>query len=198
MIMNTSSVGVCRCLVHVPVAHFNPVVECCVVYGSGKVVVMGMVSPAVEEQVQLATGWVRLHRSYIKTTLNVEAFKIELPLPADRDLIIHVSPGSAGAWKNQTLGGAISIALVSMMTGLLPKADMAVAGELCGCTGVLGNIVISAGSSLWSSISGLQGIQRVVLGRRSAEEIRTEAIEHGVTAIGVDDIASALSGVFND
>ena len=195
MVMDTLSLGFCRCLSSTPVAHASPFVECCVVYGSGKVVILGMVSSAVEEQVHLAIAWACLRLSYIKKTLNVDAYKVALPLPPDRDLVVNISPGQAGVWKNQTLGGAIAIAVVSMMTGLHPQEGTAVAGELCGCPGGLGNVIISTESSLWHNISSVQGIDRVVLGSQTAETVRDEARKEGVLVMGVGDIASALASI---
>ena len=66
MVMNTSDLGSCRCLAGSPEQSFSPWVECCVVFGSARTLITGMVPPSVKEQVDIATAWARLHSTYIK------------------------------------------------------------------------------------------------------------------------------------
>ena len=196
MVMNTSDLGSCRCLAGSPEQSFSPWVECCVVFGSARTLVTGMVPPSVKEQVDIATAWARLHSTYIKQTVGVAPFKVPLPLEANQCLHVHVSPGSANTWKNQTLGGAICIAITSLMTGKLPKRGVALAGEVCGSPGGLGNVLISGGESFWDNVRRIQNVDCVVLGSRTGTNVTDQECQLGISVFSVDNIRSALAHVF--
>jgi len=195
MVANTSNIGLGRFLLaSVPTLELSPWVEYYVIPGSGQTFITGMASKFVEEQAQIATLWARLITTKIKTTLMVDFFKVALPLDSGLDLHIHLSPGSASSWKGLMLGGAIGVAVASLITGKHPRAEVAVVGELCGSPGGLGNLSFMDDSSMWLNVKTVQGISHLVVGSDTACE---SAHAHGVSLERAASLGDALSFVFD-
>ena len=197
--MSTSSIGIGRGVCEAAFASQTPYVECCLIHGTGQTIITGSMTPAVQEEVTLATAWARLYVDSIKTALALGGLRVTLPLPPNRDLFINLSPGSSAWWKDRLLGGAICVGLVSLMTGLHPKPDVAIVGTLHGSSNVLGEVIINSNQSqpLWRSLSGIQGIRQVIVGKGAVlERTYHEAGLNGVDITRADSLTSALSHVF--
>lgn len=195
VVMEQTGLGVAQCVSSTPSqTALSTWVECCLIDGgSGQIRISGMCQKALEESASLAWQWVRLMTDTITQALGFTIIQKLDVLPFNRDLLIHVSPGSAASWKSSSVGAAIAIAMVSLMIGVFPKQGVGVEGELANQDGAMGEIgLLGDLKGFFDNMNEVQQVTCLVVGRGTAERLEMVAERHAVQVMGVKFLAESL------
>src|SRR6266487_3389353 len=95
-------------------------IEAAMMPGKGKMIVTGNLRDVMKESISAAASYVRMR---------AVAFGIEPPLFGERDIHVHV-PEGATPKDGPSAGVAMATAIVSVMTGIPVRRDLAMTGEI--------------------------------------------------------------------
>ncbi|CAD8175053.1 unnamed protein product [Paramecium pentaurelia] len=117
--------GVCKGLAWTPAGGKVLMIESVKMEGKGKFEITGMLGDVMKESVRTAIGWIKAYWPQIKilsksnTHVNFDALDIHIHFPA-----------GATPKDGPSAGVAITTAIVSLLTGLKVKNDIAMTGEI--------------------------------------------------------------------
>lgn len=183
----------------------TPTVEIALVPGgSGKTVLTGCATAVAMDELAAAVIWCRHNEQTIWAAVADRAQRqgraepvLALPVPADMDLHVHLSPGGPWPWKAlRQVGSAMRVALASLVTGVPSAPDTVVLGRTVLVEGQLETLVMldaAAMSRLWVNARDVQNIRRVFVSQLSVEFIEQSGTDSvGIDVHGVDTITQGL------
>ena len=149
--------------------------------GGGRLILTGQLGDVLRESVQTAVSYVRTFSAH---------FDLDPELMDERDLHLHL-PSAATPKDGPSAGVAIAVALVSLLTGVPVRHDVAMTGEMT----LLGQVLAVGGirEKLLAAIRA--GVPDVILPARNAEDcLRLDAeIRSRVRIHLIQDVREALN-----
>jgi ATP-dependent Lon protease len=127
--------------------------------GSGKLVITGQLGDVKKETAQAALSFVRANAKKVAPDADVKWF-------AENDIHIHV-PSGAVPKDGPSAGVAITVALVSLITGRPVRNDVAMTGEVT----LTGQVLPIGGVKEKSLAAQRAGIKTVILPSRNEGEV---------------------------
>ena len=148
-------------------------IEAAMMQGKGRMTVIGNLRDVMKESISAAASYVRMR---------AVAFGIKPPLFDERDIHVHV-PASAGV--------AMATAIVSVMTGIPVRRDLAMTGEIT----LRGRVLPIAGlkEKLLAALRG--GIKTVLIPEENAKDLLeiSESIKKGLEIVPVSRMDEVLA-----
>ena len=149
--------------------------------GKGKMTVTGNLRDVMKESISAAASYVRMH---------AVAFGIKPPLFDNRDIHVHV-PEGATPKDGPAAGVAMATAIVSVMTGIPVRRDLAMTGEIT----LRGRVWPIAGlkEKLLAALRG--GIKTVLIPEDNAKDLVeiSESIKSGLEIVPVSRMDEVLA-----
>ena len=145
-------------------------IEATAMPGSGKLVITGQLGDVMRESAQAALSYVRANAKKVAPDADVKWF-------AQHDIHIHV-PAGAVPKDGPSAGVAITVALVSLITGRPVRNDVAMTGEVT----LTGQVLPIGGVKEKSLAAQRAGIKTVILPSRNEGEV-DEIPEYERTAV---------------
>ncbi|TMJ39424.1 MAG: endopeptidase La [Alphaproteobacteria bacterium] len=156
-------------------------IEAAMMPGKGKMIVTGNLRDVMKESISAAASYVRMR---------AVAFGIKPPLFDQRDIHVHV-PEGATPKDGASAGVAIATAIVSMMTGIPVRRDLAMTGEIT----LRGRVWPIAGlkEKLLAALRG--GIKTVLIPEENAKDLVeiSESIKKGLDIVPVSRMDEVLA-----
>jgi ATP-dependent Lon protease len=156
-------------------------IEAAMMPGKGKMIVTGNLRDVMKESISAAASYVRMR------TL---AFGIKPPLFDNRDIHVHV-PEGATPKDGPSAGVAMATAIVSVMTGIPARRDVAMTGEIT----LRGRVWPIAGlkEKLLAALRG--GIKTVLIPEENAKDLVeiSETIKKGLEIVPVSRMDEVLA-----
>jgi ATP-dependent Lon protease len=156
-------------------------IEAAIMPGKGKMIVTGNLRDVMKESISAAASYVRMR------TL---AFGIKPPLFDNRDIHVHV-PEGATPKDGPSAGVAMATAIVSVMTGIPVRRDVAMTGEIT----LRGRVWPIAGlkEKLLAALRG--GIKTVLIPEENAKDLVeiSESIKKGLEIVPVSRMDEVLA-----
>src|SRR5881397_1429966 len=156
-------------------------IEAAMMPGKGKMTVTGNLRDVMKESISAAASYVRMR------TL---AFGIKPPLFDNRDIHVHV-PEGATPKDGPSAGVAMATAIVSMMTGIPVRRDIAMTGEIT----LRGRVWPIAGlkEKLLAALRG--GIKTVLIPEENAKDLVeiSESVKSGLEILPVSRMDEVLA-----
>src|SRR5947209_7061871 len=156
-------------------------IEAAMMPGKGKMIVTGNLRDVMKESISAAASYVRMR---------AVAFGIKPPLFDNRDIHVHV-PEGATPKDGPSAGVAMATAIVSMMTGIPVRRDLAMTGEIT----LRGRVWPIAGlkEKLLAALRG--GIKTVLIPEENAKDLLeiNESIKKGLEIIPVSRMDEVLT-----
>jgi ATP-dependent Lon protease len=140
-------------------------IEATAMPGNGKLVITGQLGDVMRESAQAALSYVRANAKTVAPDADVKWF-------AENDIHIHV-PAGAVPKDGPSAGVAITVALVSLITGRPVRNDVAMTGEVT----LTGQVLAIGGVKEKSLAAQRAGIETVILPSRNEGEV-AEIPEH--------------------
>ena len=134
-------------------------IEATAMPGSGKLVITGQLGDVMKESAQAALSFVRANAKKVAPDADVKWF-------AENDIHIHV-PAGAVPKDGPSAGVAITVALVSLITGRPVRNDVAMTGEVT----LTGQVLPIGGVKEKSLAAQRAGIKTVILPSRNEGEV---------------------------
>ena len=149
--------------------------------GKGKMTVTGNLRDVMKESISAAASYVRMR---------AVAFGIKPPLFDNRDIHVHV-PEGATPKDGPAAGVAMATAIVSVMTGIPVRRDLAMTGEIT----LRGRVWPIAGlkEKLLAALRG--GIKTVLIPEENAKDLVeiSESIKKGLEIVPVSRMDEVLA-----
>lgn len=125
-----------------------------------------------------------------------------LPLAADKDLHVHLSPGfdKPSSSASRLMGPAVRVAMASLMAGVLPRDDVAAMGRVVYMHGAMTVVAVAreVGGGFWDDAAAVQGVKAVVAAEESVQAMRQSGADRvGISVRGAPNIGSALAHIFD-
>jgi ATP-dependent Lon protease len=155
----TKSPGVSTGLAWTPTGGDVLFIEATAMPGSGKLVITGQLGDVMKESAQAALSFVRANAKKVAPDADVKWF-------ANNDIHIHV-PAGAVPKDGPSAGVAITVALVSLITGRAVRNDVAMTGEVT----LTGQVLAIGGVKEKSLAAQRAGIKTVILPSRNEGEV---------------------------
>src|SRR6266478_6286295 len=156
-------------------------IEAAMMPGKGKRIVTGNLRDVMKESISAAASYVRMH---------AVAFGIKPPLFDQRDIHVHV-PEGATPKDGPSAGVAMATAIVSVMTGIPVRRDLAMTGEIT----LRGRVWPIAGlkEKLLAALRG--GIKTVLIPEENAKDLVeiSESIKKGLDIVPVSRMDEVLA-----
>ena len=156
-------------------------IEAAMMPGKGKMIVTGNLRDVMKELISAAASYVRMR---------AVAFGIKPPLFDKRDIHVHV-PEGATPKDGPSAGVAMATAIVSMMTGIPVRRDLAMTGEIT----LRGRVWPIAGlkEKLLAALRG--GIKTVLIPEENAKDLVeiSESIKKGLEIVPVSRMDEVLA-----
>jgi ATP-dependent Lon protease len=132
-------------------------VETLVTPGAGRTTLTGSLGDVMRESVQTALSWVRMH---------LPAFSLSPDALETLDIHVHF-PSGATPKDGPSAGIAIAVSLVSVLTGVPVRHDLALTGEMS-----LHGVVLPVGGLREKLLAALRsGLRTVIVPARNSEEV---------------------------
>ncbi len=160
-------------------------IEATQMVGKGKVQITGSVADVMQESVHTAVSWIRSNSKFCQITG---------PILEGHDLHIHF-PSGAMPKDGPSAGVAVTVALVSLLSGRRVASDCAMTGEVS-----LTGLVLPIGGVKEKSLAAHRnGVKRVFLPKRNLKDLHDvpEAVKKDVQFIGVSAVEEVLEHVFD-
>ncbi|MBL4645063.1 MAG: endopeptidase La [Rhizobiales bacterium] len=148
--------------------------------GKGKMTVTGNLKDVMKESISAATSYVRARAAH---------YGIEPPLFDRRDIHVHV-PEAATPKDGPSAGIAMATAIVSVMTGIAVKKDIAMTGEI-----TLRGRVLPIGGLKEKLLAALRGgIKKVLIPEENAKDLAEipDNVKEGMEIIPVSHMNEVL------
>ncbi len=158
-------------------------IEATAMPGTGKLVITGQLGDVMKESAQAALSFVRAHAGRVAPDLADDWF-------AKNDIHIHV-PAGAVPKDGPSAGVAMTVALVSLITGRAVRNDVAMTGEVT----LTGQVLPIGGVKEKSLAAQAAGIKLVILPSRNEGDV-DEIPEHeraGIKFTYADKVEDALT-----
>src|SRR5438477_3267983 len=156
-------------------------IEAAIMPGKGKMTVTGNLRDVMKESISAAASYVRMRAI---------AFGIEPPLFDERDIHVHV-PEGATPKDGPSAGVAMATGIVSVMTGIPVRRDLAMTGEIT----LRGRVWPIAGlkEKLLAALRG--GIKTVLIPEENAKDLVeiSESIKSGLEIVPVSRMDEVLA-----
>src|SRR6266851_3643098 len=156
-------------------------IEAVMMPGKGKRIVTGNLRDVMKESISAAASYVRMH---------AVAFGIKPPLFDQRDIHVHV-PEGATPKDGPSAGVAMATAIVSVMTGIPVRRDLAMTGEIT----LRGRVLPIAGlkEKLLAALRG--GIKTVLIPEENAKDLVeiSDSIKKGLDIVPVSRMDEVLA-----
>jgi ATP-dependent Lon protease len=156
-------------------------IEAAMMPGKGKMTVTGNLRDVMKESISAAASYVRMR---------AVAFGIKPPLFDKRDIHVHV-PEGATPKDGPSAGVAMATAIVSLMTGIPVRRDLAMTGEIT----LRGRVWPIAGlkEKLLAALRG--GIKTVLIPEENAKDLVeiSESIKKGLEIVPVSRMDEVLA-----
>src|SRR6266508_2953001 len=156
-------------------------IEAAMMPGKGKMIVTGNLRDVMKESISAAASYVRMR---------AVAFGIKPPLFDKRDIHVHV-PEGATPKDGPSAGVAMATAIVSVMTGIPVRRDLAMTGEIT----LRGRVwpITGLKEKLLAALRG--GIKTVLIPKENAKDLVeiSESIKKGLDIIPVSRIDEVLA-----
>src|SRR5499433_3491234 len=156
-------------------------IEAAMMPGKGKMIVTGNLRDVMKESISAAASYVRMR---------AVAFGIKPPLFDNRDIHVHV-PEGATPKDGPSAGVAMATAIVSVMTGIPVRRDVAMTGEIT----LRGHVWPIAGvkEKLLAALRG--GIKTVLIPEENAKDLVeiSESIKKGLDIVPVSRMDEVLA-----
>src|SRR5215467_10649934 len=156
-------------------------IEAAMMLGKGRMTVTGNLGDVMKESISAAASYVRMR---------AVAFGIKPPLFDNRDIHVHV-PEGATPKDGPSAGVAIATAIVSVMTGIPVRRDVAMTGEIT----LRGRVWPIAGlkEKLLAALRG--GIKTVLIPEENAKDLVeiSETIKKGLDIVPVSRMDEVLA-----
>src|SRR5438132_1617491 len=156
-------------------------IEAAMMPGKGKMIVTGNLRDVMKESISAAASYVRMRAL---------AFGIKPPLFDNRDIHVHV-PEGATPKDGPSAGVAMATAIVSVMTGIPVRRDLAMTGEIT----LRGSVWPIAGlkEKLLAALRG--GIKTVLIPEENAKDLVeiSESIKKGLDILPVSRMDEVLA-----
>src|SRR3989454_186251 len=156
-------------------------IEAAMMPGKGKMIVTGNLRDVMKESISAAASYVRMR---------AVAFGIKPPLFDKRDIHVHV-PEGATPKDGPSAGVAMATAIVSVMTGIPVRRDLAMTGEIT----LRGRVWPIAGlkEKLLAALRG--GIKTVLIPEENAKDLVeiSESIKKGLDIVPVSRMDEVLA-----
>jgi ATP-dependent Lon protease len=156
-------------------------IEAAMMPGKGKMTVTGNLRDVMKESISAAASYVRMR---------AVAFGIKPPLFDNRDIHVHV-PEGATPKDGPAAGVAMATAIVSVMTGIPVRRDLAMTGEIT----LRGRVWPIAGlkEKLLAALRG--GIKTVLIPEENAKDLAeiSESIKKGLEIVPVSRMDEVLA-----
>src|SRR6266850_2019015 len=156
-------------------------IEAAIMPGKGKMTVTGNLRDVMKESISAAASYVRMR---------AVAFGIKPPLFDERDIHVHV-PEGATPKDGPSAGVAMATAIVSVMTGIPVRRDVAMTGEIT----LRGRVWPIAGlkEKLLAALRG--GIKTVLIPEENAKDLVeiSESIKSGLEIVPVSRMDEVLA-----
>jgi ATP-dependent Lon protease len=179
----TKTPGVSTGLAWTPTGGDVLFIEATAMPGSGKLVITGQLGDVMRESAQAALSYVRANARKVAPDADLKWF-------TDHDIHIHV-PAGAVPKDGPSAGVAMSVALVSLITGRPVRNDVAMTGEIT----LTGQVLPIGGVKEKSLAAQRAGIKTVILPSRNEGDVQ-EIPEHERTVVQfqyADRISDALA-----
>ncbi len=163
-------------------------VEATAMPGTGRLVITGQLGDVMKESAQAALSFVRANASLVAPEVAEEWF-------AEHDIHIHV-PAGAVPKDGPSAGVAMTVALVSLVTGRPVRNDVAMTGEVT----LTGQVLPIGGVKEKSLAAQRAGIKLVILPERNEGDVE-EIPEHERAELDfayVDTVGEAVSIALED
>src|SRR5881396_833026 len=156
-------------------------IEAAMMPGKGKMIVTGNLRDVMKESISAAASYVRMR---------AVAFGIKPPLFDNRDIHVHV-PEGATPKDGPSAGVAMATAIVSVMTGIPVRRDLAMTGEIT----LRGRVWPIAGlkEKLLAALRG--GIKTVLIPEENAKDLVeiSDSIKKGLEIVPVSRMDEVLA-----
>ena len=156
-------------------------IEAAMMQGKGRMMVTGNLRDVMKESISAAASYVRMR---------AVAFGIKPPLFDERDIHVHV-PEGATPKDGPSAGVAMATAIVSVMTGIPVRRDLAMTGEIT----LRGRVWPIAGlkEKLLAALRG--GIKTVLIPEENAKDLVeiSESIKTGLEIVPVSRMDEVLA-----
>ena len=156
-------------------------IEAAMMQGKGRMTVTGNLRDVMKESISAAASYVRMR---------AVAFGIKPPLFDERDIHVHV-PEGATPKDGPSAGVAMATAIVSVMTGIPVRRDLAMTGEIT----LRGRVLPIAGlkEKLLAALRG--GIKTVLIPEENAKDLVeiSESIKKGLEIVPVSRMDEVLA-----
>ena len=156
-------------------------IEAAMMQGKGRMTVTGNLRDVMKELISAAASYVRMR---------AVAFGIKPPLFDERDIHVHV-PEGATPKDGPSAGVAMATAIVSVMTGIPVRRDLAMTGEIT----LRGRVLPIAGlkEKLLAALRG--GIKTVLIPEENAKDLVeiSESIKKGLEIVPVSRMDEVLA-----
>jgi ATP-dependent Lon protease len=155
-------------------------IEAVLIPGKGKMTITGKLGEVMQESVQAAASFVRSH---------AVSFGIEPPLFDHKDIHIHV-PEGATPKDGPSAGVAMCVSIVSVMTGIAVRHDVAMTGEI-----TLRGRVLPIGGLKEKLLAALRGgITTVIIPKENEKDLSEipDIVKEGLKIIPVEHATEAL------
>jgi ATP-dependent Lon protease len=156
-------------------------IEAAMMPGKGKMIVTGNLRDVMKESISAAASYVRMRAL---------AFGIKPPLFDERDIHVHVPEGATPKY-GPSAGVAMATAIVSVMTGIPVRRDVAMTGEIT----LRGRVWPIAGlkEKLLAALRG--GIKTVLIPEENAKDLAeiSESIKSGLEIVPVSRMDEVLN-----
>src|SRR5881398_1479560 len=156
-------------------------IEAAMMPGKGRMIVTGNLRDVMKESISAAASYVRMR---------AVAFGIKPPLFDNRDIHVHV-PEGATPKDGPSAGVAMATAIVSVMTGIAVRRDVAMTGEIT----LRGRILPIGGlkEKLLAALRG--GIKTVLIPEENAKDLVeiSESIKKGLEIVPVSRMDEVLA-----
>jgi ATP-dependent Lon protease len=150
--------------------------------GAGKLTITGQLGEVMKESAQAALSWVRGNWEQVAPKLGEAWF-------AEHDLHVHV-PAGAVPKDGPSAGVAMTVALVSLVSGRPVRNDVAMTGEVT----LTGQVLPIGGLKEKSLAAQRAGIKKVIVPERNKGDV-AEIPEHelgNLEFVYVDEVSQAL------
>jgi ATP-dependent Lon protease len=156
-------------------------IEAAMMPGKGKMIVTGNLRDVMKESISAAASYVRMR---------AVAFGIKPPLFDNRDIHVHV-PEGATPKDGSSAGVAMATAIVSLMTGIPVRRDLAMTGEIT----LRGRVwpITGLKEKLLAALRG--GIKTVLIPEENAKDLVeiADSIKSGLEIVPVSRMDEVLA-----
>lgn len=182
----TSQPGVATGLAWTPVGGEILFIEASDAPGNGNLTITGQIGEVMKESAMAARSYIRANHA----ALGIDPDRVE-----KRDVHLHI-PAGAIRKDGPSAGVALTVALVSLMTGRHVKSDVAMTGEIT----LKGNVLPVGGVKEKVLAAHRAGIKHVFLPARNEKDLDDlpEETRKGIEFTAVERIDKVLEGVFEE